>query len=420
MCLVRPRPRTTMSTISRVGKTKKFEQNRERLLVGAALLFNEHGVKGATLADVADFAGLSLKSIRYYFQRKEDLIAESFQRAIAVYSQLADTAAKATNPRDRVRVLLEEFMRLSMRIRRGEHPPFLHFGDIRAVEGIETSPLGASYNMMFRRFRGLLGSVSRSLEERQRLNARTHLLLSQLLWAVVWIWRYEDDQFARVAAHMHRIFCGGLLGSPKAWQPVELPGDEPAQLIDAPSEAFLRAATTLINEQGYRGASVDRIAARLSVTKGAFYHHHEAKDDLVVACFQRTFDVMRAAQLNALVEPLANRQLSSVAAHLAHYQLGPQGPLLRTSALTAVPPSIRLQMTRNMDGISSRFNDMLTDGVVQGSVAPLDTWIGAQMMTGMLNSIAELPLWVPSADGALAVDAYARPMFTGLFDSQSA
>ena len=405
-----------MPITSRVGKTKKFELNREHLLVGAARLFNEHGVKGATLADVADSAGLSLKSIRYYFQRKEDLIAESFQRAIAVYSQLADTAAKAPDPRERVRVLLEEFMLLSMRIRRGEHPPFLHFGDIRAVEGIETSPLGASYNMMFRRFRDLLGPTPNTHEGRERLNARTHLLFSELLWAVVWIWRYEDDQFPRVAAHMHRIFCGGLLGSPQAWQPAALPGETRAEPIDTSSEAFLRAATTLINEQGYRGASVDRIAARLSVTKGAFYHYHEAKDDLVVACFQRTFDVMRAAQLNALVEPLANRQLSSVAAHLAHYQLGPQGPLLRTSALTAVPPSIRMQMTRNMDGISSRFNDMLTDGVVQGSVAPLDTWIGAQMLTGMLNSIAELPLWVPLADGALAVDAYARPLFTGLFD----
>ena len=40
-------------------------------------------------------------------------------------------------------------------------------------------------------------------------------------------------------------------------------------------EAFLRAATQLINAHGYSGASVERISAELNVTKGAFYHHNK-------------------------------------------------------------------------------------------------------------------------------------------------
>ena len=35
-----------------------------------------------------------------------------------------------------------------------------------------------------------------------------------------------------------------------------------------------------MNEHGYLGASVQKISERLNVTKGAFYHHIEAKDDL--------------------------------------------------------------------------------------------------------------------------------------------
>ena len=58
------------------------------------------------------------------------------------------------------------------------------------------------------------------------------------------------------------------------------------------SELFLRAATGLINAEGYHGASVERISSKLNVSKGAFYHHNETKDELVVACFQRTFDIM--------------------------------------------------------------------------------------------------------------------------------
>ena len=65
-------------------------------------------------------------------------------------------------------------------------------------------------------------------------------------------------------------------------------------------DTFLIAATELINAKGYRGASVDKISARLKVTKGSFYHHNDAKDDLVVACFRRTLDVMRRTQRLAI------------------------------------------------------------------------------------------------------------------------
>ena len=61
-------------------------------------------------------------------------------------------------------------------------------------------------------------------------------------------------------------------------------------------EAFLLAATRLINELGYRGASVQKIASELNVTKGSFYHHLDAKDDLVIACYKRSFDTIADAQ----------------------------------------------------------------------------------------------------------------------------
>ncbi|MDN8891457.1 helix-turn-helix domain-containing protein, partial [Staphylococcus aureus] len=62
-----------------------------------------------------------------------------------------------------------------------------------------------------------------------------------------------------------------------------------ADQAGAAQQRFLQAATRLINERGYRGASVERIASELNVTKGSFYHHLEAKDDLVLACFRRSF-----------------------------------------------------------------------------------------------------------------------------------
>ena len=57
-----------------------------------------------------------------------------------------------------------------------------------------------------------------------------------------------------------------------ALKPKPLPG-KPAPEGDT-LDAFLRAATSLVNEQGaYFGASVNRISARLNLIKGAIYHH---------------------------------------------------------------------------------------------------------------------------------------------------
>src|SRR3546814_21031898 len=90
---------------------------------------------------------------------------------------------------------------------------------------------------------------------------------------------------------------------------------------------------------GYRGASVQRIASELNVTKGSFYHHLDAKDDLVIACYKRSFATIAEAQR------LANerggphwRRLSSNIETLLDVQFSDRGLLQRTTALPGLPP----------------------------------------------------------------------------------
>ena len=181
-------------------------------------------------------------------------------------------------------------------------------------------------------------------------------------------------------------------------------------------ETFLIAATRLINERGYRGASVEKISARLNVTKGSFYHHNDAKDDLVVACFQRSFEVMRRIQRAA-----ANRttdqsvELATVAATLIGYQLSERGPLLRTSALSALPESIRQEMVEASNRISDRFASTISDGIASGSLRAVDSFIASQMLTATLNVSATTGRWFPGVERDEAVSLYAKPMLMGIF-----
>src|SRR6266508_1508108 len=70
-----------------------------------------------------------------------------------------------------------------------------------------------------------------------------------------------------------------------------------AQQSDSPSrreaearatrDALIEAALALFTERGYAGVGTEEIVARAKVTRGALYHHFEAKRDLFRAVFER-------------------------------------------------------------------------------------------------------------------------------------
>ncbi|HVA09772.1 MAG TPA: helix-turn-helix domain-containing protein [Acidimicrobiales bacterium] len=54
---------------------------------------------------------------------------------------------------------------------------------------------------------------------------------------------------------------------------------------DLTRAALIRAARELFGEQGYGDTSIEDVAARAGVTKGALYHHFEGKEGLFRAVF---------------------------------------------------------------------------------------------------------------------------------------
>jgi hypothetical protein len=119
----------------------------------------------------------------------------------------------------------------------------------------------AAYTDMFRRVRALLAGPETTHLGRDDLNARAHLLLSAAHWVRAWIHRYEVDEYPRVARHITQLLLQGLGAPGQAWPSeaalAELPLAPPSawaagsgELHDDTADAFLRAATELVNEQG--------------------------------------------------------------------------------------------------------------------------------------------------------------------------
>ena len=389
--------------------SRRYSGRRDAIIASAVAVINRKGVRGMTLADVAERLDLVPTGVIYYFKNKEELAVACFERAIDRFNGLIAEAAAADGARARVESFIDGFIDYKRRSALGQAERIAVFNDVRALNN---PGLNAAYVDMFRRARALFPSAAFSRPEQ---NARTHLLLSQAFWAVVWLPRFDPEDYPRAASRTADILMNGLAAPGARWPSVSLPDLAPATEGDPSAELFLRAATELINEQGYLGASVEKISARLNVTKGAFYHRHDAKDDLVLACFERTFQVVRQAIRTA--EASASNgyeRLAAAASALVEYQISGNAPLLRTSALTSVPEPLQEELVRKFDRLSDRLAGIICDGVADGSVRPVEVNVAAQLITAMINAAAELKYWAPGVVPQNAAALYVRPLFEGL------
>lgn len=402
-------------------QTPRFQEKREAILAAAALLFNTHGLRGATLADIAGSVGLVTNSVTYYYRKKEDLAQACLLRSIAAFEAVAIAAAAShTGVAERVRAFFRGHAQLLAAIEEGTHPPLIVFHDIRALPQPQIGEVFGAYTAMFKRVRALLKGAQTATLSREDINARAHLVLSIANWLGPWIGRYESGEYTRVADRVSDILIRGIAGPGAVWSPqaanAEWHPTRNAPEAQSTSEAFLRAATALVNEQGYRGASVDRISARLNVTKGSFYHHNDNKLDLISACFERSFAVMRQAFVRA--EGSAGSgwcRAGSAACALVRFQLSAEGPLLRASATSALPDQARRDHVQaTLHRLTERMTSVVVDGMVDGSMRPLDPAIAAQTVVAAINAAAELTRWVPGATPATAADLYVRAAFEGV------
>lgn len=398
--------------------TKRFRAKRNAILAAASEAINEQSAKGMTFADVARRVGLNTTSVTYYFKRKEDLAQACFEHTLLTLGDMLDEAQAEPTPEARVAKYLSLNMQRFARIREHDERALASLSDLRAMEEPMLGRLMAGWRDVFRRTRALWDDGD---DRRQKdLNgARAHVLLENTFWIPAWISRYDLDQFDRVESRLMDMFRHGIAPKGASWSPTML--DVEHEEAEPGREAFLRAATRLINELGYRGASVQKIASELNVTKGSFYHHLDAKDDLVIECYKRSFDtIIETQQAGENAGGDWWHKLSSVIATLLDVQFSVHGPLLRTTALTGLPRQVRSAMIDRSNRIARRYAGMLSDGAAEGSIRAVDALIVSQSLMALQNAAFDMRKWASSMPRERAVAMYASTLAFGMFDDRAA
>ncbi|MFA6114552.1 MAG: TetR/AcrR family transcriptional regulator [Sphingomonas sp.] len=396
--------------------TKRFRAKRDAILAAAAEAINEQSAKGMTFADVARRVGLNTTSVTYYFKRKEDLAAACFEHTLDRLQAMLDESQQKATPQARVAHYLALNMERFSRIERGEEQAFAVLSDLRAMEEPVRSRLLASWQRVFRTTRNLFGPAANRAQTDLH-GARAHVLLENTFWLPLWLVRYELDQFGRIEDRLMDVFEHGIAGPNQNWAPqlINLEHEEP----EPGREAFLLAATRLINELGYRGASVQKIASELNVTKGSFYHHLDAKDDLVIACYKRSFDTIADAQQLADERGGSHwERLTGTIATLLDVQFSERGPLLRTTALSGLPRTVRRAMVERSNRIARRYAGTMMDGIAEGSIRPVDALVASQALMALQNAAFDMRKWASTMPREKAVAFYASTLAFGLFDDR--
>ncbi|HEY7798284.1 MAG TPA: TetR/AcrR family transcriptional regulator [Hyphomonadaceae bacterium] len=392
----------------------RFERRRSDIIAAAIPVLNRQGFKGMRLTHVAELIGLRATGVTYYFPRKEELAVACLECGFSIFHELLDAAEREPDARSRVARLIDLFVQRDAAIRQGLAAPLASFSAIRSLDGEHFERATEGYKAMFRRVRSLFDSPELAGVDRSSRTIRTMILLEQLYWASIWLGDYDLDDFPRIAQRMTSMVADGLApgASPEA-------GDLDLSLlssgIEAAKENFLLAATQQINTYGCRGASVDRIAGSLNLTKGAFYHHNDAKDDLVAACFRRSFGIMRQAQRLVRGQGSSElwRLLTCVDA-LIRFQLGAEGPLLRTAVLSSMPPEHQVEIMNLSYKTSRQFGAMIADAIADGSARAVDPTIGGAMLHAAVNVASDIR--IVERPNLQVVDKFVRPLFSGLLN----
>jgi AcrR family transcriptional regulator len=403
--------------MSRPAATRKFGKKREAIIHAASVLINEAGVQATTLAAVARAIGLNATSVTYYFPRKEQLVVAVYEETLTLMERMAGEALEQPAPAARLRHFIAGHVALRKRIRAGEHGLTTALSEIRTLDKEAYDALMGHYLRVVGLVRAFFGEWH-GYEERALFSARAHILLEAVMWWPIWSMRYSVLDFPRIEERLFDVLANGLPVQRGSFEPLELVGNWRTSNEEetGQNEAFLRAATVTINERGYRGASVNRIAESLNVTKGSFYHHHEAKDDLVLACFQQSYDRLSAVQIAGRdIEADYWRRLSSVLAELVDLQFFDPTPLLRTTALQSLDAGHKEDVVTRSNRLARRFAGMLIDGVADGSVRAIDPLVAGQVLMSTINAAYDARHWAARFERPeLAVATYLSVISEGM------
>jgi AcrR family transcriptional regulator len=154
-------------------------------------------------------------------------------------------------------------------------------------------------------------------------------------------------------------------------------------------EALLRTAARAFNETSYYSTSVDELARRLNVTKPTLYHYIKDKDDILYACNNMAYELIRdALEEAARGHGTGMEKLVRFMPRFAELMASDFGACLVRTGLRPLKPESRAVLQKFAKQLESTMRGIIRQGIDDGSIRPCDPKLAAYAILGGYNSIA--------------------------------
>lgn len=266
----------------------------------------------------------------------------------------------------------------------------LQLGEVRSLERSRRRTVGNRVSEMLQDARDLLEALGAAGPSAMPL-LPAQLLLENIFWMPAWIENFQTWEFEFVIRDLAKALCFGLVPEDHEleWSVVE---DANPDLEDeVRDDAFLRTATQLICQRGYRGTSIDAIAAELGLTKGSFYHHNAEKETLAERCFEASY--ARVSRLQHAASEMTDAPMDRIATVLAtiiDIQMRQVSPIMRASAFPSLPQDLRMSVISRAAPLHRWYISQLAKSCSAQGTAQVDPFIAAQVVSNGANASYDL------------------------------
>ena len=154
-------------------------------------------------------------------------------------------------------------------------------------------------------------------------------------------------------------------------------------------DRMLKAAAYCFNQKGYSGTSLKDVANRLGLTDAALYYYVRNKEELVYQCYMRAAELGREAMDRAVSEGDSGfAQVQKYIRYHIEYMVDDRGPIAIMSEIPSLSPDHRKDILEFSRSHSSRFEELLENGIRDGSIAACDVRMTGNSIMGSIN-------WIP-------------------------
>lgn len=391
------KPRSAEQMKTPFSRSHQHEVKLQTILSEAARLFNYQGTRATTLNDIADSIGLTKTSLYYYARNKEELVYKCYLASCDAGDEImAEAAQNAATGLDCLVNFVKIFLGRGDEIAQGRQPHAAMLIEVPVLADEQRKEIDAR---MDTHFKTLLGFFKRGIRDGSisecELVPSTQAFMAVVNWSYVWYGRTPMEERPAAVKQLISLIKHGISARPYPLRDIIFPEFDAGLLAGFDREeqnylkrvAFLRAGSEFFNERGFAGTSLDDVAEKLGVTKGAFYYHIRNKEELLYQCFMRTLDLE-----NEMVE-LADsaggngiEKIELVLRYLFNIQHGNEGPLIRYRSLPSMRQDHRIEILAKTEKISNKLGEFIRDGMQDGSIRDVDSHIIENAIAGAVDA----------------------------------